>query len=140
MSALPWRLKRLMQHRCDIYRPKKQMGLPGANGAADAAFELKPFYTNVQCYYQGTPEFDTVTAAGITLDVNIMTSDVWWFLQTQAIADAWLIVMRVPGHPLDGRAWISQGNQFMIASMPGRNTFSQSIYTRQAPDSVIPHS
>jgi hypothetical protein len=138
MATIPYRLQRLLQHRCDIYRPVNLGANANNDGAADPAFETTPAYTNVMCYYQGTPEFDTPTPAGITLDVNIMTSDRWWFLQDQKIEDTWMIVMRTPGHPLNGRGWIAQGNNLMIASMTGRDTRSQMIYTRQAPNAIIP--
>jgi len=140
------RLRRVMVHKCDIYKPIAIAPLEVSDleamderiEAADLAFDPTPAYTNVTCSYQGTPEFDGKTLAGITLDVNILTSDRWWFLQDQVMKDAWMIVMRSPDHPFYNKAWITQGNPYMIASVPGRPTDSLMIYSRQAHDMVVP--
>lgn len=138
MSDLSWRIKRLMQHSCDIYRPKALAGLMGAVGASDPSFEAAPLYKGVISYYQPTPNFDMVGPQGLTTEVNILTSDIWWFLQDQPMGAGWLIVMKTVGHPFYGNAWVTQGQPTDNASMPGRPTNSLRVYARSAPTSIIP--
>lgn len=139
MPKLPYRLRRLMQHKCDLYRLATLAMAPGSTfEASDLKYESAIAYSGVLCYYEATPEFDEPAGQGLTKQVNIMTSDKWHFLAEQEIGDTWVIVMRTPGHPDIGKAWVTQGNTTMNASMPGRPTDSQWIYAKLSPKQLIP--
>ena len=132
----------LFAYRVSLYAPAGLAPLSGDEEAQDEAFETVPRYTNVPCYYQPTPEFTNVAPQGLNKEENVFTSDKWWFLGGQEVADGWLVVMtacRKP-HSLIGRCWTTQGNSEVIAALGRRNVNSAWIYAKLSPTSLIPGS
>ena len=137
MVTLGRRLQRLFVHTADIYRPEALAARPGKKEAADVAIQATPIAMGVQCWLEATPEFDERAVQGLTKQINILTSDKWHFLQSQEIADAWLIVMKTPSHPDYLKVWTVQGNPTSNASAPGRPTESQWVFAKVSPKQQI---
>jgi hypothetical protein len=141
-SRLAWDIRQLFVHTCDIYqREAIAAEADGDPEAKDAAYENVAVATGVACFFESTPEFDEAKPEGLSKEVNVLTSDRWYFLPTQAIEDTWLIVMKTqyPGgrrHPDYGKCWQVQGNA-QTCDMPGTELNTLMVYAKLAPDETI---
>jgi hypothetical protein len=143
MATIPYRLQRLLQHKCDIYRRATISAVSGSIEGADVAYSITPVATGVLCYWQATPELDEPATQGITKTVNLVTSDKWHFLSSQELQDGWLIVNRIilpngQRHSDYGAVSVIQGNPTTNSSMVGRDTQSQWVFAKHSPDILIP--
>lgn len=143
MAEIPYRLKRLLQHKCDIYKRAPLTAIAGSIEGQDVSYTLTPVATSVMTYWQATPELDEPSTQGITKTVNLVTSDKWHFLSSQELADGWLIVNRIilpdgSRHHDYGAVSVIQGNPTSNTSMVGRDTQSQWVFAKRSPEILLP--
>lgn len=135
-----FRLGSFMCHLCDLYRPKAIAALGSTFEMADFEFEAFPTFSNVQCHFESTNEYDEPQLEGNTKQTNINTSDKWHFLDTQGVENTWAIQMKSLDHPNYGRVWIIQGNDLTVHGGPGRPALVRWVYAKLTADILLPRN
>lgn len=141
---VPERVIRLFQDTVDIYKPVQQTARQTVQGmkaeAPDLAETPIAIYKNVPAHYQPTENYSEPKGPGLMKEANLLTADKWTFLIGQELWDRYMIVMRTPGHALEGFGWYAQANSMVNDAIPGRNVGTQYTLAVVAPLKDVPHA